>query len=192
MAIRLRRRPRTWVLLAGAISVALAFAVALGLSRPLPTYLVAVGNLQPGIVLAAEDFQFVELDLGPLAEDYASSVPEGQTVTALVRAGELLPKARLSQFVPSGLTSIRFVPESRPPTSTTVGTHVAIWQVVEVEEVATSQLLVPRGLVTAISEPEGLFADDAPEIELQLYSEQATLVIAALAADHPLFVLPTP
>lgn len=39
---------------------------------------------------------------------------------------------------------------------------------------------------------EGLFADTLPELELQLYAEQATLVMAAMAADYPLFVLPTP
>jgi len=73
-----------------------------------------------------------------------------------------------------------------------VGTHVAIWQVVEVDEVSSSQLLVPRALVMAVDEAEGLFADAPPEVELQLFAEQATLVMAALAAKYPLFVLPTP
>ena len=192
MAIRLRRRPRAWVVIAGVMSVAMLAVLMLGLLRPLPSYLVAAGNLQPGVVLGPEAFEMVELDLGALASDYASSIPAGQTVTTLIRAGELLPKSRLGQFAPSGLTSIRFVPESRPASATEVGTHVAIWQVVEVEEVSAAQLLVPRALVTAIDEPEGLFADASPEVELQLFAEQATLVIAALAANYPLFVLPTP
>jgi len=84
------------------------------------------------------------------------------------------------------------MPASRPASETIVGSHVAVWQVVEVEEVPTPQLLVARSLVVAVDEAEGLFADNAPELELQLYAEQATLVMAALAADYPLFVLPTP
>ena len=82
--------------------------------------------------------------------------------------------------------------QNGPATATDVGTHVAIWQVVEVDEVSSAQLLVPRALVTAVDEPEGLFGDASHEVELQLFAEQATLVIAALAAKYPLFVLPTP
>lgn len=180
------------MVIAGVMSVALVAVLMLGLARPLPTYLVAAGNLQPGVVLDLEDFELVELDLGPLATDYAGSISAGQTVTTLIRAGELVPKSRLGQYAPSGLTSIRFTPESRPATVTEVGTHVAIWQVVEVDEVSSSQLLVPRALVMAVDEAEGLFADAPPEVELQLFAEQATLVMAALAAKYPLFVLPTP
>ena len=180
------------MVIAGVMSVAMVAVLMLGLSRPLPSYLVAAGNLQPGVVLGPEDFQRVELDLGPLASDYASAISAGQTVTTLIRAGELLPISRLGQYAPSDLTSIRFIPESRPATATDVGTHVAIWQVVEVDEVSSAQLLVPRALVRAGEEPGGLFADAAPEVERRRFAEQATLVNAALAAKYPLFVLPTP
>ena len=152
------------MVIAGVMSVAMVAVLMLGLSRPLPSYLVAAGNLQPGVVLGPEDFQRVELDLGPRASDYASAISAGQTVTTLIRAGELLPISRLGQYAPSGLTSIRSIPESRPATATDVGTHVAIWQVVEVDEVSSAQLLVPRALVTAVDEPEGLFADASPEV----------------------------
>lgn len=167
-------------------------ALLFGLNRPLPTYLVAASNLQPGVILSESDFQLVELDLGPIAANYAQSVPQGQTVTNLIRAGELLPTISLREYSPAGLTSIRFVPASNPASETIVGSHVAVWQVVELDEEATSQLLVPRSLVVAVDEAEGLFAETKPELELQLFAEQATLVMAALAADYPLFVLPTP
>lgn len=192
MAIRLRRRPRTWVLITGVMSLAVAAFLMLGLSRPLPTYLVAAGVLQPGTVLSSQDFEFVELDLGPLADRYARTIPEGSTVTSLIRAGELIPETRLGEYAPNGFTSIRFVPESHPPSVTEPGTHVAIWQVVQIDDISSAQLIVPRALVTQVSQPEGLFADSAPELEVQLFAEQATLLIAALAADYPIFVLPTP
>lgn len=191
MAIRIRRRPRPWVVIAGFMSLTMVVAVLLGLNRPLPTYLVASGTLQPGVVLSESDFEFVELDLGPIAANYAQAVPKGQTVANLIRAGELVPTVSLRDYSPAGLTSIRFMPASRPASETIVGSHVAVWQVVEVDEVATSQLLVPRSLVVAVDLAEGLFADTLPELELQLYAEQATLVMAAMAADYPLFVLPT-
>lgn len=167
-------------------------AVFFGLNRPLPTYLVATGTLLPGAVLDESDFELVELDLGPIASNYAQSVSQGQTVSNLVREGELVPTVSLREFAPSGLTSIRFMPASHPPSEISVGSHVAVWQVVEVEDVATSQLIVPRALVVAVDEAEGLFAESTPELELQLFAEQATLVMTALASDHPLFVLPTP
>ena len=192
MAVRIRRRPRPWVVIAGFMAIAMAAAVVFGLNRPLPTYLVAASTLQPGAVLSESDFEFVELDLGPISANYAQAVPQGQTVVNLIRAGELVPTISLRDYSPAGLTSIRFMPASRPASETIVGSHVAVWQVVEVEEVPTSQLLVARSLVVAVDEAEGLFADNTPELELQLYAEQATLVMAALAADYPLFVLPTP
>lgn len=192
MAVRIRRRPRPWVFIAGFMAIAMAAAVLVGLNRPLPTYLVAASTLQPGSVLSESDFELVELDLGPIAANYAQAVPQGQTVVNLIRAGELVPTISLREYSPAGLTSIRFMPASRPARETIVGSHVAVWQVVEVEEVPTSQLLVARSLVVAVDEAEGLFADNTPELELQLYAEQATLVMAALAADYPLFALPTP
>lgn len=192
MAIRLRRRPRAWVLMVGAMSAVFLVIVALGLSRPLPSYLVARDTIAPGALLTEDDFQMVAMDLGPLAEKYATTLEPGLSVTSLVEGGELIAKSRFQNYMPIGLTSVRLTPSSRPSTATRVGSYVAVWQVLEVEEVLSSQLLVPRALVTAIAEPEGLFADAAPEIELQLFTEKATLVIAALAADLPIFVLPTP
>jgi hypothetical protein len=37
-----------------------------------------------------------------------------------------------------------------------------------------------------------LFAEDAPDVELLLNLDQSTLVLAAVAAGYPIYVLPLP
>jgi len=46
--------------------------------------------------------------------------------------------------------------------------------------------------VLSLEYGEGLFADEAPNVELLLNLEQSTLLLQAIAADFPVYVLPLP
>jgi hypothetical protein len=67
-----------------------------------------------------------------------------------------------------------------------------VWQVVENEEGYQPQRIVSVAEVLSLEYGEGLFADEAPNVELLLNLEQSTLLLQAVAADFPVYVLPLP
>lgn len=163
----------------------------MALNKPLPTYLVAKRDLVAGELIISEDVESVALDLGPLADRYASALSEGKAVRSAIGAGELIPLSRLgSQFL-DNQTAVRLIPSTQPSASVIQGSFVSVWQVVEVAGGFEPQQLVDRAEVAAVKYGEGLFAEEIPEVELLLGKEQAMLVITALAADFEVFVLPT-
>jgi hypothetical protein len=84
------------------------------------------------------------------------------------------------------------VPDLLPAESITSGSAVSVWQVVETEDGYQPQRIVSVAEVLALEFGEGLFADDAPNVELLMNLDQSTLVLQAVAADYPLYVLPLP
>ena len=54
------------------------------------------------------------------------------------------------------------------------------------------QRIVSVSEVLAIEYGEGLFTGESPEVELLVNTEQSTLLIAAVAAGYPIYVLPLP
>ncbi|CAB4545239.1 MAG: hypothetical protein F2536_02865 [Actinobacteria bacterium] len=191
MTIRIRRRVSPWTLFLGVAAVSCAVLIFMALNKPLPTYLVAKRDLVAGELIVSEDVESVALDLGPLADRYASALSEGKAVRSAIGAGELIPLSRLgSQFL-DNQTAVRLIPSTQPSASVIQGSFVSVWQVVEVAGGFEPQQLVDRAEVAAVKYGEGLFAEEIPEVELLLGKEQAMLVITALAADFEVFVLPT-
>lgn len=191
MTIRIRRRVSSWTLFLGVAAVSCAVLIFMALNKPLPTYLVAKRDLVAGELIISEDVESVALDLGPLADRYASALSEGKAVRSAIGAGELIPLSRLgSQFL-DNQTAVRLIPSTQPSASVIQGSFVSVWQVVEVAGGFEPQQLVDRAEVAAVKYGEGLFAEEIPEVELLLGKEQAMLVITALAADFEVFVLPT-
>lgn len=190
MAIRMRKRISSWTLLLIGLASLLVAVLVLSVNKPLPTYLVAKSNLTAGQELVDSDFELVNLDLGPLADKYLSNVQANTSVISQIPAGELVPLSRIGRELLPNQTSVRIVPSTKPASNVAAGSWVSIWQVVEIEENFEPQLLVESAEVLAVEYSEGLFADEIPEVEILLGSEQATLLITALAAKHEVFVLP--
>jgi len=69
---------------------------------------------------------------------------------------------------------------------------VSVWQVTDTEDGFVPQRIVSVSEVLAIEFGDGLFAEDAPDVELLLNLDQSTLVLAAVAAGYPIYVLPLP
>ena len=193
MAKRLRARPsNTLLLIIGSVLFLLLVAFA-GLNKPVPSYLIAASNLGPGMTLSTENTQSLKLDLGSLAQTYVTAEDSaGLVLLQPVAAGELIPLRVLGQGLASGQTSLRFTPGLKPAGQITPGSSVAIWQVVEIDEVFQSQLLVQRALVTDLQYGDGLFAGDLPEVEVLLTQGLATLVLESLASDADIYLLPLP
>lgn len=191
MAKRLRARPsNTMILVIGAGFILVLLAVA-GLNKPLPSYLVAQSNLPVGQALSEENTTLVALDLGVLAERYATKEQvEDLVLLQPVAQGELIPLRLLAEATPAGQTSIRFTPELKPANRITIGSKVAIWQVVEIEDTFEPQLLVASALVSDILFGDGLFAGELPEVEVLVPGSEGTLLLSALASDASVYLLP--
>jgi hypothetical protein len=191
MAKRLRARPsNTLILIVGSFMILILVALA-GLNRPLPSYLIAASNLAPGSRLSATNVTVEQLDLGSIAENYATFQDlEGAALVIPVPEGELIPKRALGQALGKNQTSLRIVPKLKPASQITTGSIVSIWQVVETEEGYESQLLVPSALVSELEYGEGLFAGDLPEIELLIAGDQALVVMQAVTAEYSIYILP--
>ena len=88
MAKRLRARPsNTVILVAGSFLVLVLVGIA-GLNRPLPTYLIASSNLGVGTVLGSELVRLESLDLGSIAESYATEADlDGQALLIPISSG---------------------------------------------------------------------------------------------------------
>lgn len=191
MAKRLRARPsNTVILVAGSFLVLVLVGIA-GLNRPLPTYLIASSNLGVGTVLGSELVRVESLDLGAIAESYATEADlDGQALLIPISSGELIPRRALGESLTNGQTSIRVVPDLKPASQITLGSRVSIWQVVEVEDEFEPQLLVASSLVSDILFGEGLFAGELPEVELILSRIEAAMVLRAVTSASAIYLLP--
>ena len=193
MAKRLRARPSNTQLLIAGSSLVLILVVIAGLNRPLPTYLIAATNLAPGVVISEVNVTSEELDLGSIANTYATKEDvDGKFLVQPVASGELIPLRALGSTKLAGRTSVRFTPDLKPAVQITPGALVAVWQVVEVDEKFQSQLLVPTAQVTDVVFGDGLFAGELPEVELLITESQASLILEAIAAEAAIYLLPLP
>lgn len=191
MARRLRARPsNTVILIAGSFLVLVLVGIA-GLNRPLPSYLIAAGNLGAGTVLTSELVRSESLDLGSIAQGYATNSDlDGKALLLPVASGELIPLRALGEALANGQTSIRVIPDLKPASQVTPGSQVSIWQVVELEDDFEPQLLVASSLVSDIFLGDGLFAGELPEVELVLSRGEAALVLTAITSESAIYLLP--
>jgi hypothetical protein len=194
MPKRLRARPANWVLLLIGSSLVLGGLLFASAIKPLPSYLVASSTISTGTLISDADVVVAEIDLGTLSEAYvtADTATDGLSVTAVIGRGELIPLRLIGTGLRPNQTAIRFVPSLKPADSIVAGSVVSVWQVTETDDGFVPQRIVSVSEVLAIEFGDGLFAEDAPDVELLLNLDQSTLVLAAVAARYPIYVLPLP
>jgi hypothetical protein len=194
MPKRLRARPANWVLLLIGSSLVLGGLVFASAIKPLPSYLVASSAISTGTLISDAATVVAEIDLGTLGEAYvtADTATDGLSVTAVIGQGELIPLRLIGTGLRPNQTAIRFVPNLKPADSIVAGSVVSVWQVTETKDGFVPQRIVSVSEVLAIEFGDGLFAEDAPDVELLLNLDQSTLVLAAVAARYPIYVLPLP
>lgn len=191
MARRLRGRPSNTLLLIFGSGLVLVLLAVAGLNRPLPNYLVASSNLPQGAELGSESVEELGLELGALSETYATREDAlDKVLLQPVASGELIPIRILGPKATNGLTAIRFTPDLKPANPITIGSKVAIWQVIEIEEIFQSQLLVTSALVSDLLYGDGLFAGELPEVEVAVSDAEATLLLSALSSEAAVYLLP--
>jgi hypothetical protein len=154
----------------------------------------ASSTISTGTLISDADTVVSEIDLGTLSGAYitAGTAIDGLSVTAVIGKGELIPLRLIGRGLRPDQTAIRFVPNLKPADSIVAGSVVSVWQVTETEDGFVPQRIVSVSEVLAIEFGDGLFAEDAPDVELLLNLDQSTLVLAAVAAGYPIYVLPLP
>lgn len=174
--------------------LALAVVGWMAINKPLPEYLVAKGEVPAGTSLQLDNFELVPLNLGVLSGKYLSVEyfdPELQIIDT-IGAGELLPLSNLTLEIQKGQTAIRLVPALEVPQSVVAGSWVSIWRVVEKDDEFMTELLVPRSKVVSVIAPDGLFANNIPQVELLIETNASTLVMQSITAENDIYLLPLP
>lgn len=194
MAKVLRKSVPNWLWILLIMVLSLAAVGWFSLNRPLPEYLVARGELPAGTKLDLASFDSVALNLGTLENRYlkVDDFDPGLQLVDTVLVGELLPFSNTSLEIPNGQTSIRITPALEVSQNVSAGSWVSIWRVVEIEDNFQTELIVPRSKVVSVLEPEGLFANNVPQVELLIDLNLATVVMESITAENDIYLLPLP
>ena len=188
MKVVKRRSPKPLV-----ATLALAALVALAWTalRPVPEYLVAVQDLASGTRVVPEQLTIGRIDLGQSAAGYLqpSEFRVGMVLTRPVLRGELLPASALADNMNPLFTQLVVQPSTMPPAQVRVGNRVALWAAATNSGFSPRQL-VSRAEVTALVEPQGLFSEAWPSVQILIPRTSVAIVLQALATKQQIYLLP--
>ncbi len=163
-----------------------------GYTRPLPEYLVAKSPLTYGTQLNAQHVTAIEMNLGEASNLYLSpsEILDGQVVSRFVGVGELIPRSAITLELPLGFSSVKLTPSVTPSSQIGPGSFVEIWTVPKVQgQQYAPAALVAEAEVAAITQPEGLFADESGNYELLIPQENISTLLEAIAMEHPIYLV---
>jgi hypothetical protein len=187
--MKIKRKSKPIWLAAVAVGLALTYLV---MSRPLPEYLVASADLASGSRVELAQVATTRLALEGIAGRYLK--PEefhaGLVLTRPILEGELIPASALSEVTNPAFTQLVLRPSTLPASQVRVGNRVAIWVATARDELTMPRLLVGAAEVTAILEPEGLFSDALPSVQVLIPRTSVSALIQALAARQEIYLLP--
>lgn len=164
-------------------------------SRTVPVY-AATETLAPGTALDRAKLHVVDIRLGAAESGYlaADTTPTRELiVTRTVAAGELVPVAALDAAASLGITTLVVEPSGRLGADIATGSVVDLWAAAPVADgYGVPEVLVAAATVVRASEEEGFLArGGSTALELALPRSSVADVLAAMAADHLLSVVPT-
>lgn len=178
-----------------AIVTAFILAIAIliwGYTRPLPQYLVAKSQLTYGAPLEMQNLTAVGMDLGDAAALYLTpaEVLEGQVISRFIGIGELVPKSSITKELLRGLSLVNLTPSEIPSSQIAPGSIVKVWTVPKLQgqQYAPASLLT-QAEVVSVTQPEGLFAEEAGSYELLIPQESLSLVLEAIAMEHSIYLV---
>ena len=186
-----KKRSVTPIVAVVAIAAAVLMALVWALMRPVPEYLVASEDLASGTRVAPEQLTLSRIDLGANATGYLqpNEFRAGMVLTRPVLRGELLPASALADNVNPAFTQLVVEPSTMPPALVRVGNRVALWAAAANSGRGPRQL-VSRAEVTALVEPQGLFSDAWPSVQLLIPRTSVAIVLQALATKQQIYLLP--
>lgn len=189
--MKLVKRRSATPLVAVLATAAALLVLAWVLLRPVPEYLVASEDLASGTRVVPEQLIISRVDLGQSATGYLqpSEFRAGMVLTRPVLRGELLPASALADNVNPLFTQLVVQPSTMPPPQVRAGNRVALWAAAANSGFGPRQL-VSRAEVTALVEPQGLFSDAWPSVQLLIPRTSVAIVLQALATKQQIYLLP--
>lgn len=194
MAKVLRRPLPRWILTVLVLGISVAIAAWISLSRPLPEYLVARTLIPAGDTLDISQFESLPLELGAISSNYlkADELDANLQLVDTLSPGELVPVSEIAQDLPGGQTSMLITPALEISSQVLAGSWVTVMRSFEIEDKLQTELLIPRAKVARVVEPEGLFAQNFPSVEILIDLAQATLLMESITAEHDVYLVPVP
>lgn len=166
-------------------------------ARQTTPILVASRTLVPGHEVTAGDLRVVDVALGAASRSYLSAGDDvaGRVATRTVAAGELVPADALAEDASTGMTRVVVRSTTVVPDSVVSGTTVEVWAAPPAQAGTTPappRIVVADAVVASVAEDGGVMGAGASRVELVIPHAAAADVLAAVAADADLSVLPVP
>lgn len=177
-----------------AVSIAAVWLIVTGADDTEPV-LRAGHTIVQGDALSSDDFQVVDVDLGPSTDDYAGpdDLQPGQIASRTLTKGEMVPHAALTDAKSSRTTTIVIESSTGLPDEVRAGTVVDVWSAPPIDDGRSHdapRVLVAGVIVREVREPEGVLADTGTSLELVIQRADAADVLAAVNGGSALSVLP--
>ena len=189
----LRKRVSTWSVISIAAVIGVSFAAAFGLNRPVPEFLIAKEDLEPGQKISISQLAARPISLGESEVAYwkLQEYEEGHVATDFIAKGELLPLRQLSLTQLSGMTTIVLLPALEISPSIVPGSWVQIWRTIEGPQGFLSERVVERSQVVSVIADGSLVSGNKSQVEVAVTEEQSGIIIQSMSAKQDIFVLVT-
>jgi len=154
----------------------------------------ATRTIVPGDEVTASDLRVVEVALGAMTGAYASPVDlePGSVAVRTITEGELVPRSALGERSASTRTSVVIRTGTEVAASVGPGSEVEVWVAPSMEDGrhAAPRILVPAATVASVDREGAIVSSTAVSIELVIARADVAAVLAALADDSVLSVVP--
>ena len=175
------------------VSIAGVWFVVASSRQTVPVY-AATRTIVPGESISPSELRVVDVALGSLEGAYESgdTLPADAVATRTIPAGELIPAAAVGEASDVRTTTIVVPSSTAIPASIDVGTPVEVWAA-PLDDQGVRQaprILVADAAVAALASSDSVMATNAPSIELVVPRESVADVLAALAGEATLSVVP--
>lgn len=196
-----RPRPRAfWVDARFLLGIALIVASVAGVwlvvatARQTAPVFAAARTIVPGEVVEAGDLQVVEVALGASGEVYASptSLEPGAVVTRTIQAGELVPKAAVTDAAAATTTTVVVRTAGDVSAAVAAGSVVEVWAAPPGERggFGVPRILVPSATVVSVSRDDAVVSGEDVSLELVIARADVAETLAALGDGSGLSVVP--
>ena len=148
----------------------------------------------PGQVLSGDDLRPVDVALGQVGDAYLAggALEEGLVATRTVPAGELVPQSAVGPAAASRTTSVVVHSAVDVPAVVGEGSVVEVWEApIQERGYDTPRILIPDATVVSVTRDDSMIGGGSAALELVIPRSEVAAVLAAVAAESALSVVPT-
>jgi hypothetical protein len=175
-------------------SVAGVWLVVASARQTVPVY-AAARTIVPGEVIAPGDLRVVDVALGSVADTYLSADEFGEAAVATrtIAAGELVPVGAIGSADSTRTTSVVVRSTVDVPASVGAGSVVEVWSAPPLEqgEYDEPRILVADATVVSVTRDDSMIGGGAAALELVVPRSDVAAILAAMADEAALSVVPT-